>query len=602
MERAVRWVNRHRSVVAATVGAALGLYGAVLLVGVLHRATGWPELVAASRAAARYVWFATVIQVPITGAMVAAGVIQFLEVRQVLPPPPRDWKPLPPYPFDANKTQLVLGEEHDEDGGRSEAPRWRALPESGMATGILVLGATGAAKTSAAQYPYTAQLIRLHAKNPQKKLGGLIVDAKGNYAEFVRQQCVQAGRLDDYYEISLESGVKYNVISRPDLGAPALGGHIGDMIANVQGEAGAEGPFWRTEAKDLATQVIRIVRLAKRREPTMLDLYRLATSETLFRDWIAAAQAAVDGGQGDPTELRSIQFWLEHKQSKLKDELRAAIAAGLNGTCSLFDTPGVRETFCPAPEEENFLGFDDLIAEGKIVALRVPYSHLKTVSQVVGTMTKLNFFDAVLNRLAKVEAGQATDVGRMVFFVADEYDGYITQTGTSGDGNFLAKCREAKCCTIVATQSLASFIAKLKNEHVANQIVANLRTKIWLCAEDNYTATQASGLCGQVERQKVSRSVSESANGGSGYSYVDGKFLAGGDVSLGESTSVQLTREAMFDPREFTMLRLNQSIAKIFDGRQVLSPRYLYLKPYYGNPNESWFDETARIEKELADA
>ena len=67
-------------------------------------------------------------------------------------------------------------------------------------------------------------------------------------------------------------------------------------------------------------------------------------------------------------------------------------------------------------------GFDRLIEEGQIVALRVPKSQLKTVSTIVGTMTKLNFFDAVLNRLARAEAGSG-DVGRTVFFVADEYDG-----------------------------------------------------------------------------------------------------------------------------------------------------------------------------------
>ena len=122
-------------------------------------------------------------------------------------------------------------------------------------------------------------------------------------------------------------------------------------------------------------------------------------------------------------------------------------------------------------------------------------------------MTKLNFFDAVLNRLARAEHGSG-DVGRGVFFVADEYDGYTTQPG---DGDFFSKCREAKCCAVIATQTYESFVAKLKNEHVAAQLLANLRTKIWLCAEDNYTARQAADLCGEIERRKVSRSRNETA-------------------------------------------------------------------------------------------
>jgi len=38
-------------------------------------------------------------------------------------------------------------------------------------TGILITGAIGSAKTSAAQYPFTAQLIQLHAGDPRGRWG-----------------------------------------------------------------------------------------------------------------------------------------------------------------------------------------------------------------------------------------------------------------------------------------------------------------------------------------------------------------------------------------------------------------------------------------------
>lgn len=152
-----------------------------------------------------------------------------------------------------------------------------------MYTGVLITGATGSAKASAAQYPFTAQLIHLHADDPARKMGGLIIDAKGNYADFVRDQCALAGRLGDYYEVSLTSGVRWNIVGRPDLNAAALGGHIADMIENVQGTSLAD-PFWHQEAKDLASQVIRVLRLAEGREPTMATLYRAATAYEAFED------------------------------------------------------------------------------------------------------------------------------------------------------------------------------------------------------------------------------------------------------------------------------------------------------------------------------
>jgi hypothetical protein len=576
------------------LGLGLGVYAGVLLsayqLEVLRGAPGWPDVVRQEPETALWVLRGVALPFPFVSGLIGWGFVTFLEVQGWMSAHRRTQSPLPAYPFDPDTTQLVLGELHNQDGTRSDTPGWLVLPEKGMTTGLLVTGATGSAKTSGAQYPYTAQCIRLHADDPDRKLGGLIIDAKGNYAEFVRRQCADAGRLDDYYEVSLESGVRYNIIGRPDLSAPALGGHIADMIANVQGDSYSD-PFWHQEAKDLATQCIRVIRLCERREPTMADLYRLATSFDTFESWIRRLEGETQAGtrevsEAEKAELESLDFWLQQKAGMLDPKLRSAIAAGLNGVCSLFDSPRIREVFCPAPTLENFLGFDELIARGQIVALRVPYSELKTVSQVVGTMTKLNFFDGVLNRLARADAGHA-DVGRTLFFVADEYDGYVTQPA---DGNFLSKCREARCCTIIATQSYESLVAKLRNEHVAGQLLSNLRTKVWLCAEDNYTAEQAARLCGEVERLKVGRSRSANSKR-SAYSFLDGKIISADAGSVGESTNYSYRREHLFPARAFTSLRLNQAIVKMFDGERVADPTYLYLKPIYGDPNLSWFED-----------
>jgi hypothetical protein len=587
-----RMRRRWRRDLALFIGWSLGIFaGSSLLSHALPSAAGWDEFVQASPRSAEYVRCAVAYPLPMVAALVVSGLMTFLEVHGVLPPARPGARSLPPIPFDSAKTQLILGEEHNQDGTRSETPRWLVLPEQGMTTGILVTGATGAAKTSAAQYPFTAQLIRLHADSPEERMGGLIIDAKGNYAAFVREQCRRAGRLEDYYEVSLESGVRYNVIGRPDLSAPALGGHIGDMISNVQGDSYSD-PFWRDAAKDLATQVIRLVRLAQGREPTMLDLYQVATSETLFDAWMKLADERVKAGlkrDGEPDpaaeEYESLRFWQQSKAANLDPKLKGSIAAGLNVVTSLFDVPEIARVFCPGRDQENFRGFDELIARGQIVALRLPYSRYKTVSEIVGTMTKLNFFDAVLNRLARAEASHGTP-GRMVFFVADEYDGYVTQPA---DGNFLAKCREAKCCTIIATQSYESLVSKLRDEHVAAQLLSNLRTKIWLCAEDNFTAQQAANLCGEVERDKVSHSRNENVRR-SAFSFLDGKILSADSGSVGKGETLSPHREHLFPPRAFTQLKVGQAIVKAFDGTQVLEPRFVYLKPMHQDPNRSWFE------------
>ena len=573
---------------AASVGASGVIIAARWVWAWLAADPRWVELTTAEPRTARYLAVVLLLPLPLVGAILACAAVNFAEVHGVAAVSRRRARPLRPYPFDPTKTQLVIGETHEQDGTRSEQPGWLVLPEKGMYTGVLITGATGSAKTSAAQYPFTAQLIHLHADDPARKMGGLIIDAKGNYADFVRDQCARAGRLSDYYEVSLTSGVRWNIIGRPDLNAAALGGHIADMIENVQGTSLAD-PFWHQEAKDLASQVIRVLRLAEGREPTMASLYRAATSYEAFEQYVQLAEKRVRTSE-QADELGSIKFWLEAKAAKLDAKLRASIAAGLNGVCSLFDDPTIREVFAPEPIFENFRGFDRLIAEGQIVALRVPKSQLKTVSTIVGTMTKLNFFDAVLNRLARADHG-AADVDRGVFFVADEYDGYTTQPG---DGEFFSKCREAMCCAVIATQTYESFVAKLKNEHVAAQLIANLRTKIWLCAEDNYTARQAADLCGEIERRKVSRTRNETARH-SAYSFLDGDVIGADPGAVGEGITVSLRREHLFTPRAFTSLKVNQAIVKAFDGVRVLEPWVVYLKPMHENPEVSWFETTGKV-------
>ncbi|PYQ41685.1 MAG: hypothetical protein DMF77_15125 [Acidobacteria bacterium] len=163
-----------------------------------------------------------------------------------------------------------------------------------------------------------------------------------------------------------------------------------------------------------------------------------------------------------------------------------------------------------------------------------------------------------------------------------------------GDGEFFSKCREAMCCAVIATQTYESFVAKLKNEHVAAQLIANLRTKIWLCAEDNYTARQAADLCGEIERKKVSRTRNETARR-STYSFLDGTVIGADPGSVGEGITVSLRREHLFTPRAFTSLKVNQAIVKAFDGVRVLEPWVVYLKPMHENPEVSWFETTGKV-------
>jgi hypothetical protein len=149
----------------------------------------------------------------------------------------------------------------------------------------------------------------------------------------------------------------------------------------------------------------------------------VATSFESFEPWVkdAAAMAAAAKQrqrEGKPQpgdamlieEAESLTFWAEGKLSKLDPKLRASIAAGLNGACSLFDVPEVRRSFAPTPADmagkRAFIGFREALERGLVVAVRIPGTQFKTVSIMVRTLLKLNFFDAVLERLTHLKPGE----------------------------------------------------------------------------------------------------------------------------------------------------------------------------------------------------
>ena len=56
---------------------------------------------------------------------------------------------------------LVLGEAHHPTRtGRAPEPAWLTIPQRGLYTGVMILGAVGTGKTSACMYPYVDQLLR----------------------------------------------------------------------------------------------------------------------------------------------------------------------------------------------------------------------------------------------------------------------------------------------------------------------------------------------------------------------------------------------------------------------------------------------------------
>jgi len=124
--------------------------------------------------------------------------------------------PLYPRPERRPTPSLVLGEAHfGRTPGRAPNPTWLTIPQRGLYTGVMILGAVGTGKTSACMYPYVDQLLRWRANDKERKVGGLVLEVKGDFCRQVRGILTAAGREQDYVEVGLDGGTRSTTISTP---------------------------------------------------------------------------------------------------------------------------------------------------------------------------------------------------------------------------------------------------------------------------------------------------------------------------------------------------------------------------------------------------
>ena len=315
---------------------------------------------------------------------------------------------LPPYPDPAARPTptLVLGEAHlPRVCGPSPEPTWLAIPQRGLYTGVMILGAVGTGKTSACMYPYVDQLLRWRADDAPRKVGGLVLEVKGDFCQQVRQMLRGANREDDYVEIGLDSGFSYNPLHN-DLDPYAVAFAIGSLLNNLFGKS--KEPFWQQAYTDLLKFVISLRRIttgyttlsevyqfiiddgfirtnikelteefkhppdvivvpreeylaAIRQAPWTLwrplgDTHMAHRFEAELEDYLASLGASYEvrtgSGAVDPDRKHrfdAIERWFHNTWSRLDHKVKASIVEGVVVFLSLFDeNPAVHRAFCPS--------------------------------------------------------------------------------------------------------------------------------------------------------------------------------------------------------------------------------------------------------------
>ncbi len=94
------------------------------------------------------------------------------------------------------------------------------------------------------------------------------------------------------------------------------------------------------------------------------------------------------------------------------------------------------------------------------------------------------------------------------------------------------------------------------------------------------------------DQLKVSYSLSESGHD-TKVSWLTGKALSH-KANIIASKSYNTQSDYRFDMKTFMELRNAQSVVLAYDGIDPKPPMFCYLKPYYNDPNESYFVQLAK--------
>lgn len=358
------------------------------------------------------------------------------------------------------------------------------ISEKGLYQNMLITGAIGSGKTSSAMYPITKQLIAYKADNPDKKLGMLILDVKGNYIYQVLEYAKLYHREADIIPIQISGKYNYNPLDNISLKPTVLANRLKTILLLFS--PNNTESYWIDKSETVLAEAIKLCRLYNNGYVSFKELHNLITNHDYYSDKVETLRNKFLKGKFNKSQsydlLSSLNFF-EKEFFSLDSRTFNILKSEITRITSCFVSDSdVLKTFCPDKTKNNFPGFQEVINSGKIVILNMNINEYKNLSKIIATYLKLDFQTEVLRRLA---LGSSSI--HPVAFISDEYSEYVSAT----DANFFSQSRESKCINVVSTQSYTSLLNALNNKYSVEVIVQNLVNKLWFRSDDMFTIEDA---------------------------------------------------------------------------------------------------------------
>lgn len=405
----------------------------------------------------------------------------------------------------------------------------------------------------------------------KQKLGMLILDVKGNYYKQVYEYAKKYEILDDLIVIGLGSNVFYNPLHKPHLKPQVLANRLKTILL-LFSENNSES-YWLDKAEEVLCECIKLCRLYNNGYVTFVELHKLVTIPDYYKEKIKTLKNLFINSKFSNKELydlnASLNFF-EKEFFNLDDRTKNIIISEITRITNTFVSDyDVMETFCAPKTKLSFSGFDEVLSSGKIVVLNMNIFEYNMLSRIIATYLKLDFQTEIMSNLSK-------GVVYPSVFICDEYDKFVSKT----DGEFFSLSREAKCINIVSTQSYSSLKNALKDENSVKVIIQNLINKIWFRTDDIFTIEESQKQLGKEEKEKTSKSISESAKETT-FSYITNS-LNSQNSNISETFSTYTQNDFIYDLNFFTQnLETFTALTFLSDGNKIFTPRKLNMFPYF---------------------
>ena len=424
-------------------------------------------------------------------------------------------------------------------------------------------------------YPFTKQFLEYNKKNINNKIGMLILDVKGNYYSQIKKYTTDLNLENDLIIIELNSNVYYNPLHKPNLKPQILANRI-KTILTLFSENNTES-YWLDKAEQILTEAIKICRIYNDNYVTFLEIHKLITNENYLKEKLKKIKDLFISAKLNQNQIYELNTSLDFFQteffnldSRTKGILISEITRITNTFISDYE---VKKTFCSPKEKLSFLGFEEVLKNGKIVVLNMNIFEYSILSKIIATYLKLDFQAEVMQNLAKNKS-------KTSLFICDEYDKYCTKT----DGDFFSVSREAKCINIISTQSYSSLKNTLKDEASLKVIIQNLINKIWFRTDDIFTIEEIQKQLGKEDKEKISKTISENAQE-THYNYITGT-LNSKKSNISETYNSYSQNEYIYDTKFFTKeLEIFTALTFLSDGNKIINPSKINLFPYFKERN-----------------